>query len=75
MNCRECGVDVDPSEQQVNATVDQILETSLQDAQKIRRRVSSLRPLQRSTLLTSQVGAIRTSIGMLARQHLRGDLH
>jgi YD repeat-containing protein len=34
MNCRECGVDVDPSEEQVNTTVDQILESSLQDAQK-----------------------------------------
>ena len=34
MNCRGCGVEVDPSEEQVNATIDQILETSLQDAQK-----------------------------------------
>jgi YD repeat-containing protein len=34
MNCRGCGVDIDPSEEQVNTTVDQILETSLRDAQK-----------------------------------------
>ena len=34
MNCRGCGVDIDPSEEEVNATVDQILETSLQDAQR-----------------------------------------
>jgi YD repeat-containing protein len=34
MNCRGCGVEVDPSQEQVNTTVDQILETSLQDAQK-----------------------------------------
>jgi len=34
MNCRGCGVEVDPSQEQVNRTVDQILETSLQDAQK-----------------------------------------
>jgi Cytochrome oxidase complex assembly protein 1/Domain of unknown function (DUF6531) len=34
MNCRGCGVEVDPSEEQVNATVDQILETSLRDAHK-----------------------------------------
>lgn len=32
MNCRGCGVDLDPSEDQVNAAVDEILETSLQDA-------------------------------------------
>lgn len=34
MNCRGCGVDVDPSQEQVNTTVDQILETSLRDAVK-----------------------------------------
>ena len=34
MNCRGCGVEVDPSEEQVNTTVDQILETSLADAVK-----------------------------------------
>lgn len=34
MNCRGCGVEVEPSEQQVNAAVDQILETSLKHAQK-----------------------------------------
>jgi YD repeat-containing protein len=34
MNCRGCGVEVDPSQEQVNATVDQILETSLKDAEK-----------------------------------------
>jgi YD repeat-containing protein len=34
MNCRGCGVEVDPSEQQVNSAVDRILETSLQDAEK-----------------------------------------
>jgi YD repeat-containing protein len=33
MNCRECGVGLDPSEEQVNAAVDQVLETSLKDAQ------------------------------------------
>ena len=32
MNCRGCGVEVDPSEEQVNTTVDQVLETSLADA-------------------------------------------
>jgi YD repeat-containing protein len=34
MHCNECGVVLDPSEEQVNTTVDQILETSLKDAQK-----------------------------------------
>ena len=34
MNCRGCGVILDPSEEQVNTAVDQILETSLQDAEK-----------------------------------------
>ena len=34
MNCRGCGVELDPSEEQVNTAVDRILETSLQDAQK-----------------------------------------
>ena len=34
MNCRGCGVELDPSEEQVNTTVDQILEASLKDAQK-----------------------------------------
>lgn len=34
MNCRGCGVEVDPSQEQVNSAVDQILETSLQDAEK-----------------------------------------
>ena len=34
MNCRGCGVELDPSSQQVNVAVDQILESSLQDAQR-----------------------------------------
>ncbi len=34
MNCRGCGVVLAPSEEQVNAGVDQILETSLKDAEK-----------------------------------------
>jgi YD repeat-containing protein len=34
MNCRGCGVELDPSAEQVNAAVDEILETSLKDAQK-----------------------------------------
>jgi YD repeat-containing protein len=34
MNCSGCGVEVDPSREQVNTTVDQILETSLKDAEK-----------------------------------------
>jgi YD repeat-containing protein len=34
MNCRGCGVELDPSQEQVNTAVDQILETSLQDAVK-----------------------------------------
>jgi YD repeat-containing protein len=34
MNCGGCGVELDPSEEHVNASVDQILETSLKDAQK-----------------------------------------
>jgi hypothetical protein len=33
MNCRGCEVELDPSEEQVNAAVDQILEASLEDAQ------------------------------------------
>ena len=32
MNCRGCGVDLEPSEQEVNAAVDQVLTTSLEDA-------------------------------------------
>jgi hypothetical protein len=34
MNCRGCGTDLTPSEEQVNTRVDQILETSLKDAEK-----------------------------------------
>ena len=34
MNCRGCGVEIDPSQEQVNTAVDQILETSLKDAEK-----------------------------------------
>jgi len=34
MNCNGCGVELDPSQEQVNSSVDQILETSLKDAQK-----------------------------------------
>lgn len=34
MNCNGCGVELDPSQGQVNAAVDQILETSLKDAEK-----------------------------------------
>jgi YD repeat-containing protein len=34
MNCGGCGVELDPSEEQVNASVDQILETSLKDAER-----------------------------------------
>jgi YD repeat-containing protein len=34
MNCRGCGVELDPSDQQVNAAVDQVLESSLQDAER-----------------------------------------
>ncbi len=34
MNCRGCGVEVEPSEDQVNSTVDEILETSLKHAEK-----------------------------------------
>jgi len=34
MNCQGCGVELDPSEEQVNATVDQVLETSLKHAEK-----------------------------------------
>ncbi len=33
MNCQGCGVEVDPSEEQVNTAVDQILETSLKHAE------------------------------------------
>lgn len=33
MNCQGCGVDLDPSIEQVNDAVDEILETSLSDAQ------------------------------------------
>ena len=32
MNCNGCGVVLDPSAEQVNQTVDQVLQTSLQDA-------------------------------------------
>jgi len=34
MNCGGCGVELDPSEEQVNASVDQILDTSLKDAER-----------------------------------------
>jgi YD repeat-containing protein len=34
MNCRGCGVELDPSEEQVKTAVDEILGTSLEDAQK-----------------------------------------
>ena len=34
MNCTGCGVDVEPSLEQVNDAVDQILQTSLKDAEK-----------------------------------------
>jgi YD repeat-containing protein len=35
VNCRGCGVDLDPTQQHVDAAVDQILETSLRDAGKM----------------------------------------
>jgi hypothetical protein len=34
MNCSGCGVEIDPSEEQVNTAVDQVLQASLQDAHK-----------------------------------------
>ena len=34
MNCQGCGVELDPSEEQVNTAVDQILETSLKHAEQ-----------------------------------------
>jgi Cytochrome oxidase complex assembly protein 1 len=34
MNCRGCGVEIDPSAEQVNLAVDEILETSLEHAKK-----------------------------------------
>ena len=34
MNCQGCGLELDPSQQQVNTAVDEILETSLADAKK-----------------------------------------
>ena len=34
MNCRGCGVELDPSQEQVNTTVEEILETSLKDAER-----------------------------------------
>src|SRR6185437_8971923 len=34
MNCSGCGLELNPSEEQVNTAVDQILEISLRDAQK-----------------------------------------
>jgi YD repeat-containing protein len=34
VNCRGCGVELDPSEEQVNSAVDEVLETSLRDAEK-----------------------------------------
>jgi YD repeat-containing protein len=34
MNCSGCGVELDPSQERVNTTVDEILETSLKDAEK-----------------------------------------
>jgi uncharacterized membrane protein YvbJ len=44
MNCNGCGVELDPSEEQVNTAVDQVLETSLRDAQKKGGGLSTLRP-------------------------------
>ena len=34
MNCRGCGVEINPTDEQVNAAVDEVLESSLQDAIK-----------------------------------------
>ena len=34
MNCNGCGIELDPTEEQVNSSVDQIMDTSLKDAQK-----------------------------------------
>lgn len=34
MNCSGCGVELDPSQDQVNSAVDDVLRTSLQDAEK-----------------------------------------
>ena len=34
MNCHGCGVELDPSQEQVNTTIDQILETFLKDETK-----------------------------------------
>ncbi|HTZ97733.1 MAG TPA: cytochrome c oxidase assembly factor Coa1 family protein [Terriglobales bacterium] len=36
MNCQGCGVEFDPTEEQVNASVDQVLEASLADAKRTR---------------------------------------
>jgi hypothetical protein len=41
MNCRGCGTELDPSQE--HSAVDQILGTSLKDAQKERWRVPALR--------------------------------
>jgi YD repeat-containing protein len=34
MNCQGCGVDLDPTQEHIDSAVDQILETSLKDAQQ-----------------------------------------
>lgn len=36
MNCQGCGVELDPTEEQVNASVEQVLEASLADAKQTR---------------------------------------
>jgi hypothetical protein len=53
MNCHGCGVELDPAQEQVNTTIDQILETSLNDAEK-KGGVSALWPFQGGALLASQ---------------------
>jgi hypothetical protein len=73
MNCRGCGVELDPSQEQVNTAVDQILETSVKDAEKKGGVCPLLRPLQGGTLLAPQDRAVRPGISLPSGQRRRED--
>jgi hypothetical protein len=65
MNCHGCGVELDPSQEEVNTTIDQILETSLKAEKK--GSVPALWPFQGGALLASQGRPIWFAVGLFAR--------
>jgi Cytochrome oxidase complex assembly protein 1 len=82
MNCRGCGVELDPTENQVNAAVDQVLDTPLEDAKKTGgvcplcghskyTPVSHRKTVQFALLLGS---VLLLSVGLLATRYYHSPL-